>query len=94
MTVIECAVVTLMAMAFVVSVFLLRALEKLCVKLAKAFDEQQAINEDFDKRLRGHWANIVELRAAVSKGTGDVTTKALREFMTDIEVKEGDKNGE
>lgn len=92
MTVIECAVATLMATMFVAFVFLLRALEKLCVKGAKYIEEQNAINADFDKRLRGHWANIAELRATMPKG--DITTKSLREFMTDIEVKEGAKNDE
>lgn len=82
MTVIECAVVTLMAMAFVASMFLLRSLEKLLVKGAKCIEEQAAINADFDKRLRGHWANIVELKRDRKQAAGEV------------KADEGVKNGE
>lgn len=85
----------LMVTAFVLLLCMLQSAKNSCLKLAESFDKQQAINADFDKRLRGHWANIAELRAAVSKGADDdAAAKILRKLMADTEVKEDAKNGE
>lgn len=89
MTVSDWVFGALLATALVSLVLILLSQSHMCIKLAESFDKQQAINADFDKRLRGHWANIVTLQQAVIKVAGEIDR-----INGNTKTEEGVKNGE